>query len=332
MRPGQQSPLLVLDGAYFGHRSYHTRSASRREAFVELILGVIAREQPEFLACAWDAEGPNYRHELYEDYKSNRPEKDPELVDHLRECFQTLRNLGIAVYEASGFEGDDVVATLARRWTRKGGRTTIYTADKDILQLVDDQTTVVVGGRGYAYDAVVDDYGVPPSLVSSFLALAGDSADGIPGIPGIGKMTAARLLNAFGSLEALVEAAPTTDDRRVQAIVGREKELQLFHQLTVLTEDVPLDVQDEDLVCLAHPANLRPELVEGSGDFGREVWRAAQRFHHPLAPYHERSLVFSERLALMHDARASLKERVREARRAAAGVQLLRELHHGWRR
>src|SRR5690625_6352042 len=101
-----------------------------------------------------------------------------------------------------------------RRWTCQGGKTTIYTADKDIVQLVDDQTRVVVGGRSYQYDGVVEDYGVPPELVSAFLALAGDSADGIPGIPGIGKQTAARLLNAFGSLDALIEAA-RSEERRV---------------------------------------------------------------------------------------------------------------------
>lgn len=328
---GQNSPLLVLDGAYFGHRSYHSRNGSAREAFVDLVLGVIAREQPEFLACAWDAEGPNYRHELYDGYKSNRPEKDPELVEHLRACFKILRHLGIAVFEATGFEGDDVVATLARRWTRAGGKTTIYTADKDILQLVDDQTRVVVGGRRYAYDGVVEDYGVPPSLVSSFLALAGDSADGIPGIPGIGKQTAARLLNAFGSLDALIEAAPQTGDRRAQAIVGRESDLRLYHQLTVLSEDVPLDVRDEDLVCLVHPGNVRRAPLDRVSSDAQRVWQAVQRFNFPLAAYQERSLVFSERLALMQDARLSALERVREARRAAACIELHRRETMPWR-
>lgn len=330
MKLGQNSPLLVLDGAYFGHRSYHSRNASRRAAFVDLVLGVVAREQPEYLVCAWDAEGPNYRHDLYAGYKSNRPEKDPALVEHLRTCFQILKDLGIAVFEASGFEGDDVVATLARRWTRQGGKTTIYTADKDILQLVDDQTRVVVGGRRYAYEEVVEDYGVTPDLVSSFLALAGDSADGIPGIPGIGKQTAARLLNAFGSLDALVEAAPQTSDRRAQAIVGREKELELYHRLTVLSEDVPLDVSDEDMVCLVHPSNLRREALARVAEEEQQVWQTVQRFHHPLAPYQERSFVFSERLALMRDTKLSRLERVREARRAAAQIQVYHALRRTW--
>lgn len=327
----QNSPLLVLDGAYFGHRSYHSRQAPPREAFIDLVLGVIAREQPEFLVCAWDAEGPNYRHDLYHGYKSNRPEKDPALVEHLRACSQMLRYLGIAVFEATGFEGDDVVATLSRRWTRQGGKTTIYTADKDILQLVDDQTRVVVGGRNYSYDGVVEDYGVPPQLVSSFLALAGDSADGIPGIPGIGKQTAARLLNAFGSLDALIAAAPQTGDRRAQAIVGREDELALYHRLTILSEDVPLDVRDEDMVCLVHPSNLRRAPMEKSGPEGQRVWHAVQRFHAPLAAYQERSLVFSERLALMKGASITRQERVREARRAAAQIELYRTSYGNWR-
>lgn len=317
-----QRPLLVLDGAYFAHRSFHSRFSEPREAFVDAVLRVIAQEQPDFLACAWDAEGPNYRHELYPDYKSNRPEKDPALVEHLRVCLDSLRSLGVAVYEATGFEGDDVIATLTRRWTERGGRAIIYTADKDILQLVDEDTRVVIGERHFRADTVVDQYGVPPHLVSAFLALAGDSADGIPGMPGIGPQSAARLLNEFGSLEALVAAAPESNDRRARAIVGREEELELFHKLTVLSEDVPMEVEDDDLICHVHPANV-------TRTHDQELWEISRKFQQSLDCYRERAFAYAERFALMHDAFDHVRERSREAKRAAARLQVQRGYHRG---
>lgn len=312
-----QRPLLILDGAFFAHRSYHSRHTEPREAFVRSVLNVIANEQPDFLACAWDAEGPNYRHELYADYKSNRPEKEPALIEHLRDCLETLRTLRIAVYEATGFEGDDVVATLTRRWTRRGGRAIIYTADKDILQLVDGNTRVVIGEKQYRGDTVEEQFGVPPSLVSSFLALAGDTADGIPGIPGIGPQSASRLLQTFGSLEAMIEAAPNTSDRRLRGLAGREEELRLFHELTKLSADVPMDVEDDDLVCHVHPENV-------SRQADPELWEITRAFHHALDCYRERSFVFAERLALMHGQFQRRRDLFRAARRAVARIDVHR--------
>lgn len=317
-----QRPLLVLDGAYFAHRSYHSRFAEPQTAFVDAVLRVIAQEQPDFLACAWDAEGPNYRHALYPDYKSNRPEKEAALVEHLRNCLAALRSLGVAVYKATGYEGDDVVATLTRRWTRRGGRAIIYTADKDILQLVDEDTRVVIGEKQFRSDTVVEQYGVPPHLVSSFLALAGDSADGIPGIRGIGPQSASRLLNTFGSLDALIEAAAHTDDRRVKAIVGKEDELRLFHQLTVLSEDTPIDVEDDDLICHVHPMNVVRAHEQA-------LWEIARKFNQSLDCYRERSFAYTERLALMRGEAQPSVELRREAKRAAARVQVQRGYHRG---
>lgn len=324
MVPHQARPLLILDGAFFAHRSYHARSQPPRAAFIDAVLGVVAREQPDFLACAWDVEGPTFRHDLYAGYKANRPEKDPALIEHLDACEAALRALGVSVWKADGFEGDDVVATLARQWISRGGSTTIYTADKDILQLVDDaHTTVVVGGQRYDAQRVEDNYGVPPTLVSAFLALAGDTADGIPGIPGIGKQTAARLLQTFGSLEALIAAAPKIGDRRAQAIVGREDELALFHQLTVLRDDVPLTLGNDDCACMVHPANMIPPPLDEEGPVLR-LWRAAQQFRQLLSPYYTRSLAFGERLALLQGEKLTDAERLRIARKAAAMVTIQR--------
>lgn len=307
-------PLLVLDGAFFAHRAYHASHAAPAEVFVDTVLRVIADEQPDYLACAWDAEGPNYRHTLYADYKANRPEKDPALVDHLRACHAALEAMGVPVYEASGFEGDDVVATLTRRWTRRGGRVRVHTADKDILQLVDEDTTVVLRGQVFRHDDVVERYGITPAMVPAFLALAGDSADGIPGIPGIGPTTAAKLLMSFGSLDAILEAAPSCDERRARALVGREDQARLFHSLTVLHEDAPLPVEDDDLVCHVHPGVLaHPELPE-----------AARRHAWSLECYRERAVIYEERVAMMRESIEDQRVLRREARRCAGRVPVQR--------
>lgn len=310
MVPDLRQSLLILDGAFFAHRSYHSNLDAPLAVFIDSVLRTIAREQREYVVCAWDAPGPNYRHDIYPEYKSNRPEKDPALVDHILRCRDALESMGVAVYEAAGFEGDDVVATLARRWTRKGGDVRIHTADKDILQLVDEQTCVVIQGKPYVHEDVVEKYGIGPSLIPAWLALAGDSADGIPGIHGIGGQTASRLLAMFGSLENVLEAAESCGDRRARLLIGREDEARLYQRLTVLHDEAPVPTQETDLICHVHPEVLRPKSFED----------VAMRYSWALEPYRERALTFDERFAIMVMNGLERNEAIRFARVAAANV------------
>lgn len=312
MLPLLRQSLLILDGAFFAHRSFHSTLDAPLAVFIDQVLRTIAREQREFVVCAWDAPGPNYRHELFADYKSNRPEKDPALVDHICACRDALEAMGVAVYDAPGFEGDDVVATLARRWTREGGDVRIHTADKDILQLVDEQTCVVIQGKPYVHENVVEKYGIGPELIPAWLALAGDSSDGIPGIPGIGGQTASRLLATFGSMEAVLEGAPSSGDPRARRLVGREEDARLYERLTVLHEGAPVEADAVDMVCHVHPEILMPARFAD----------VATRYSYALEPYRERALTFDERFAIMR-MNGSPEDEARRSARSAAGRVLV---------
>lgn len=305
--------LTILDGAFFAHRSYHARRLPPLRAFVDHVMRVLCQEQPEFAAVAWDVEGPTFRHELYEDYKNNRPEKDPALVEHIEACHSALEELGLAVFRAPGFEGDDVVATLATTWSNRGGRVRIHTADKDILQLVDDRTCVVLQGEDFDATRVHERYGIGPERIPDWLALAGDAADGIPGIPGIGAQTASRLLASFGDMEAVISGVRNASDRRARAILGREEEARLFVRLTQLDCAVPLTWVDDELACASHPELwLQSQLAE-----------MTRPYHRRLEAYRERAAAYMERLAIMTNNGADLSTARRQARASSSRIPLL---------
>lgn len=304
--------LTILDGAFFAHRSYHARRLPPLHAFVDHVLRLLSSERPEFVAVAWDVEGPTFRHELYADYKNNRPEKDPALIEHIDACHNALQELGLAVFRAPGFEGDDVVAALAGRWRDAGGMVRVHTADKDILQLVDERVCVVLQGDAFDTAKVVERYGIGPECIPDWLALAGDSADGIPGVPGIGAQTASRLLASFGDMESVIRGVRGASDRRARAILGRESEVRLFARLTRLEPNVPLEWEDAELACAAHP-----ELWEQT-----RLVELTMRYHRQLEVYRERAAAFLERYAIMTNNGVEPETARRQARMSSAIVPL----------
>ena len=289
MLPGRQ--LTVLDGAFFAHRSWHARSGRPIEAFVRQITRLIGNEGPDLMAAAWDAPGPNFRHELYAAYKANREEKEPELERHIERCADALRALGVPVFEAVGYEGDDVVATLTERWHGGGGVVRVHTADKDLLQLVRPGVTIVLRGEDYGRDEVVDRWGVPPELIADLLALAGDAVDGIPGVPGIGALTAARLLAQWGSVEGVFEQLHHVTESRRNALRDHRDAVELYRRLTRLAADAPVPLHAPDLLFIPN--------VEEFMAFCRDhdIWPEPLTHH-----YRERLLVWQERLAIMAEA------------------------------
>jgi len=263
--------LLLIDSSGFAYRSFYGAPPRNRESdgqptgavqgFMTMIWALLVRAEadpPTHAAAVFDAPGPTFRHKLFPEYKANRAlararqfELGPQLIQmrHAAEAF------GLTPVEASGWEADDVIATLATRATEADIRTTIVSSDKDFCQLVRNDMVEIIDpmSRKRAVEAdVAKKFGVPPSLVVDVQALCGDTVDNIPGVPGIGMEKAAGLIRRFGSLSKLLK---DIDKGRgylttpaIHAALRRErKNIPLYKKLATLQCDVPLDVELDTL-------------------------------------------------------------------------------------
>lgn len=242
-----KEPVLhILDGAYFAHRSWHRRGSPPIENFVTLLLSLLQRETPTHFVVAWESEGATFRHDLYEPYKAHRPEQEPGLIEHIKTCRIAAESLGAPVVAMSGLEGDDVAASYAVQWAELGHRAVVHTADKDLLQLVDDRIRVAIRAHHYSVEDVVEKMGVPPAQVPDLLALAGDSADGIPGVPGIGPQTAARYLGIWNDIDGIFKNRHTLTESKRKALWDARDDLATFQALTRVRCDAELPVAFKD--------------------------------------------------------------------------------------
>ncbi len=260
----EQPTLIVIDGysllfrahlAYGSAETLRTRDGRPTGAihgFTSMLLSIL-REQPDAIYVAWDAPGPTFRDGLFEEYKAHRPEADPDLKAQFGPARTMVEAFGIPSAEVEGFEADDLVGALADEGVRNGYRVIIYTGDSDQLQLVRDGVIVRMTGRGvsettdYNAERVVEKYGVRPEQFADFKALVGDPSDNIPGVPNIGKVTAARLLQQWGSVENLlahVEELPekSVTEQKVKAALREYGDrARLARSLTQIRCDAPLE-------------------------------------------------------------------------------------------
>lgn len=205
---------------------------------------------------AWEGKG-NFRFKLYPEYK-NRPKEDwyGELLEEINEqqkrLQSILRLMGVEQYKAVGCEADDVMATLAKRWTLTGeNQAIIYTADSDLRQCVDEYVTVVSPQRGgkeeiYNTTKVKEKDGVWPKYIADLKALSGDTSDNIPGVKNIGNVTASKLINAFGTVKKVIKVAKKKDsgwpvtERYRELVINDKKNIKLFKKLTTLLFDAKM--------------------------------------------------------------------------------------------
>lgn len=280
MSPSPPEPagehLLLIDGHSLAYRAYYalpvenftTSTGQPTNAvygFTSMLLAALAQEQPTHLAVAFDRPAPTFRHEAFPAYKATRrstPEDFRPQVELIRELLAALR---IQVVEATGFEADDVIATLATQAAQGGLACEIVTGDRDALQLVDDRITVLMTRRGiseltrYTPQEVQERYGLSPTQYPDFAALRGDPSDNLPSVPGVGEKTAARLVRSYGSLEAVLAHLDEVPGRVGESL--REHQAEVLHnrELTELVRDVPLPVSPTQL--RRHPPDR--EALEG---------------------------------------------------------------------
>jgi DNA polymerase-1 len=205
---------------------------------------------PTHLAVIFDASEKTFRNEIYQDYKAHRPPAPEELVPQFPLIRQAVKAFNIACLEQDGYEADDLIATYAKHVAAAGGDTTIVSSDKDMMQLVKPGIVMLdtMKNRSIGPDEVREKFGVPPNKVVDVQALAGDSTDNVPGVPGIGVKTAAELINEYGDLETLLaRAGEIKQPKRRERLTEFAMQARLSLDLVTLRDDVPVEVPVEAL-------------------------------------------------------------------------------------
>jgi len=252
--------LLLVDGysllyrAFFSSPPLTTREGQPTGAlygFTRMLMRLLDENAPEYALVALDASGPTFRHDSFAEYKANRLAAPDDLKSQMRLARELLDGLGIARYERAGFEGDDVLGTLARIGTEKKLDVTIVTGDGDALQLVNEHVSVLLTRRGvsdldcFSPDTVVERYGFPPGLMPDYKGLRGDTSDNIPGIPGIGEKTGKSLVSKFGALENIYENLEKVTPPRIAGLLEAHREVAFqSRELARIVTDVHLDDVD----------------------------------------------------------------------------------------
>lgn len=249
MMPSEKNTLVLIDGHSNVHRSYHairetlTNSRGEPTSAVYLFITTFLRLYRELgfrhVAVVFDAPGPSFRSALYPAYKANRPPAPEDLKAQDRRIREALALMGVPTIEVPGWEADDVLGALALQAIAAGGEALVCSIDKDLLQLVrpglriyrDHLSKVELLDEA----GVLEKMGVPPAQIPTFLGLVGDTADNIPGVPGVGKTTAAKLLAEYGSLEAILAAAPTLKQKKLsENLVAHADAARLSERLATL--------------------------------------------------------------------------------------------------
>ncbi|MBD3368157.1 MAG: DNA polymerase I [Candidatus Eisenbacteria bacterium] len=259
---GRGGPVLALvDGTALAYRSHYAfirrpltddsgRNVSALYGFATSLLKILDELEPSHAAVAFDRPEPTFRHEEYEDYKATREAPPDELIDQLPDIQELVGALGLRVLELPGYEADDVIGTLAVAGVERGFRPVIVSGDKDFLQLVSDEVSVVDPRKDITYDpeTVVERFGVSPERVVDVLALMGDTSDNVPGVPGIGKKTAVSLVREFGAVEDILENIESVGGtKRREKLTTHADDALRSRSLVTIATDAPVEVELDEL-------------------------------------------------------------------------------------
>jgi DNA polymerase-1 len=216
--------------------------------FASMLVKLISDYGAKPTLVVWDA-GLSGRDEVYDEYKAGRRERPDLLAEQWPHFHPLVESFGYRNIKVSGYEADDVIATLSREAREQGIEVTIVTGDRDLFQLVDDGVKVMATGRGitdtkmYDRDAVIDRYGIPPELVPDFVGLKGDTSDNIPGVPGIGDKTASQLLQEWGDLEGVLSNIDSISGaKRKQNLTEHAEAARISKRLATANRDIEVDV------------------------------------------------------------------------------------------
>ncbi len=244
--------VFLIDGSGFIFRAFHALPPMTRPdgtpvnavyGFVNMLLKLIEDADAEYVAVVFDRARRTFRNDLYPEYKAHRPDPPDELIPQFALVHESVRAMNVAELGIEGFEADDLIATYARLAREAGHQVTIVSSDKDLMQLVGDGVIMLdaMKNRTIGPDQVKEKFGVGPEKVIDVQALAGDSTDNVPGVPGIGVKTAAELIGTYGDLDTLLKrAGEITQPKRREALVNHAGDARVSRELVRLKDDVPV--------------------------------------------------------------------------------------------
>ncbi|NPA71437.1 MAG: DNA polymerase I [Gammaproteobacteria bacterium] len=274
------SPFIMVDGSSYLFRAFHgmpplTNSKGQATGAIFGVINMLGKllekYQPEKMAVIFDAKGPTFRNEMYSEYKAHRPPMPDELRSQIDPILEIVKALGLPLLVIDGVEADDVMGTLAQQATEAKLETLISTGDKDLAQLVNEHVTLIntMTNTLSTPEYVVEKFGVRPDQIIDYLALMGDSADNIPGIPKCGPKTAVKWLNSFGSLDNLVENAPMIGGKIGENLRNNLEQLELSRKLTTIKLDCDLPLGLDELQ--RKPADMA-RLQELFAEYDLKSW------------------------------------------------------------
>ena len=266
-----ENPLILIDGSSYLYRAYHALPPlmSSKNQPTGAIRGVISMinkillDHPNSpIAVIFDAKGKTFRHEMYKDYKANRPPMPEDLVQQIEPINQIIEALGIKLLSIKGVEADDVIGTLAKEASEAGLNTVISTGDKDMTQLVNKHIRVVNTMSNELLDekGVEDKFGVKPKLIVDYLALVGDSSDNVPGVEKVGPKTAVKWLIEYGSLDEIIKNAEKISGKVGENLRNGMSQLHISKELVTIKKDVSLEVGVKDLTVGKRNKKLLDEI------------------------------------------------------------------------
>jgi DNA polymerase I len=262
--------LAVFDGDSLAHRAYHAmppiwlhqgQANHAVYGFGSMLLKALEQIRPRYAAVAFDTPTPTFRHEAFPEYKAQRGAAPDDLYPQFGRIRRVASALGLACLHCEGWEADDLLGTLAHQAAERGMEVVVVTGDTDALQLVGPTVRVLIPVKGlsetllYDESLVAERYGVAPSVFAALKALRGDPSDNIPGIPGVGPKTAARLLAEHGSVEALLAAAAALPPKLAETLSANADLLRRNHFLTTISRQAPVEL--EPSACCVHDYDPR---------------------------------------------------------------------------
>ena len=249
--------FLLVDGSAIVHRAYHAlphftsatgEGTGAVHGFFSMIFKVMQELTPTRVAIAFDRPKPTFRQQMYVGYQAQRPKMESELSDQFKMILEILKKAHIATYAVDGFEADDIIGTLSEEANKKGIFTYIVTGDRDILQLVDKDTRVLMPVKGisevsvFNAEKVREKYGINPPQIVELKALMGDASDNYPGVPGVGPKTASTLINDYETIDNIyknIDKIASKNPKLAQKLIDGHDSCRISHQLAKIVCDVP---------------------------------------------------------------------------------------------
>ncbi|MDO8957785.1 MAG: 5'-3' exonuclease H3TH domain-containing protein, partial [Deltaproteobacteria bacterium] len=301
----KKSRLLLIDGSSYIYRAFfaipHLSNSkgfptNATYGFTNMLLKVLREQGPEYMAIAFDAPGPTFRHEVFGDYKANRPAMPENLRPQIPYIKEIVAALNIPVLEKAGYEADDLIGTLVKKMENERVETVIVSGDKDLMQLVTPRVTMFdpMKEKTFRILEVKEYFGVTPDKIVEVMGLSGDSSDNIPGVPGIGKKTAAQLIEEFGSIEELLKNVTRVKNAKVRdRLIHYAEQARLSRELATLDIHVPL-TEELNSLKLGIPDQEKLQKIFKEMEFSKLL----KEFTAPPEPKEEEYLLITEKADL----------------------------------